>query len=422
MRETGRRPPLGLLLLLLLAHAAALLSASPWSPRACGLGGCGLARRASEACGSGIRSGCCGQQPIKCCDPSCPKCLGGRPPRPGSGCAAGCPLGGCCPGTCPCEDCVCCVTATALVRVTSTCYAETVSTRIFTETRRRTVSEDLTLTTIVPVTFSVDEIFLFTSTLILTSFATAPTFVSGAETTVSILSQSTIFFTTISLTELSTSITAPATTITTDVLTLQTTMFVSVATGSVLVTTDFTSTVNGFYTTILTAETIIFPVPGNDFNFTRTITATVIAPTFDTFLVTALSVPTTRLIPPQTQDATFVATTSVFSITSLATQVYSTPAFSTVSGTGTIFAFTEVSAGLTLVATTDGFAVSSTRVQSVLATITETIVDTVNICPTRTLVSGTATVFQLVTESVTTAITTGTTVVISTINSTIVFD
>ena len=422
MRETGKRPQLGLLLFLLLAHAAALLSASQWSPKACGLGGCGLARLASQACGSGIKSGCCGQQPIQCCDPSCPKCLGGRPPRPGSGCVAGCPLGGCCPGTCPCDDCVCCVTVAALVRVTSTCYAETLSTRILTETKRKTVTENLTLTTVVPVTFSVDEIFLFSSTLVLTSFATAPTFVSGAETTVSILSQSTIYFTTISLTELSTFTTAPATTITTDVITRQTTAFISVATGSVLVTTDFTSTINNFFTTILTAESIVVPFPGNDFNFTLTLTDTFVIPTFNTFLVTALSVPTIRIIPPQTQDVTFVATTSVFSITSYNTQVYSTPAFSTVPGTGTFFVFTEVSAGQTLVFTTDGFAVSSTRVQSVLATITETIVGTVNICPTRTLVSGTATVFQLITQSITTAITTGTTVVISTINSTIVFD
>lgn len=125
----------------------------------------------------------CYQPPLQvnCCDPSCPKCLGGVAPRPGAdGCLFGCPEGAAqCPGSCPCDACVCCYTSTRWLTETSTCLdaTTTTTTSLATSTQRLITSSITTLTS--PITFTVEVDFAFTSLSSTTVFASGPTFITS---------------------------------------------------------------------------------------------------------------------------------------------------------------------------------------------------------------------------------------------------
>lgn len=115
---------------------------------------------------------------IICCDSSCPKCLGGLPPRPGSNqCQFGCPSGGCA-GSCPCDQCVCCYTTTKYITSETTCLdfttVQTIQEDTSTVVKFETVISEFTK----PVTFTVLDKYVFTAYETFQSFATAPTFVT----------------------------------------------------------------------------------------------------------------------------------------------------------------------------------------------------------------------------------------------------
>jgi hypothetical protein len=118
------------------------------------------------------------QPSLICCDSSCPKCLGGIPPRPGSNqCMLGCPSGGCA-GSCPCDQCICCYTTTNYITSETTCLDFTTIQTILEDT-----STVLKLETIIseytkPVTFTVLDEYVFTSYETFEKFATEPTFVT----------------------------------------------------------------------------------------------------------------------------------------------------------------------------------------------------------------------------------------------------
>lgn len=129
--------------------------------------GCGLKPPGPDVLDCNYRNGLkdCYQPAlqVKCCEPSCPKCVGGLAPRPGTnGCLFGCPDGASCPGTCPCDECVCCFTTTRWLTETSTCLDSTTLQvqQVDTSTEQRYFSTITTLT--VPVTFTVEDIFSFT--------------------------------------------------------------------------------------------------------------------------------------------------------------------------------------------------------------------------------------------------------------------
>lgn len=120
---------------------------------------------------------------VKCCDSACPKCVGGIAPAPGSsGCLFGCPNGGSCPGTCPCDECVCCYTSTRWLTETSTCMDSTTVQVVQqdTSTEQKYFSTVTTLTQ--PITFTVTDLFSFTSLTTFTSFPTGPTFTTSTST------------------------------------------------------------------------------------------------------------------------------------------------------------------------------------------------------------------------------------------------
>lgn len=142
--------------------------------------GCGVKPPTDSNLDCNYRNGLkdCYQPPlqVKCCDPSCPKCVGGIIPRPGTnGCIFGCPDGAGCPGTCPCDECVCCFTTTRWLTETSTCLDSTTVQvqQIDTSTEQRYFSTITTLT--IPVTFTVEDIFSFNSIETGIIFPTAPT-------------------------------------------------------------------------------------------------------------------------------------------------------------------------------------------------------------------------------------------------------
>lgn len=119
------------------------------------------------------------QPSLICCDSSCPKCLGGIPPRPGSNhCMFGCPSGGCA-GSCPCDQCICCYTTTKYIKSETTCLDFTTI-----QTIQEDTSTVLKLETIIfeytkPVTFTVLDEYVFTSYETFQKFATEPTYVTN---------------------------------------------------------------------------------------------------------------------------------------------------------------------------------------------------------------------------------------------------
>lgn len=385
-----------------------------------GAGGCGLLGNCSEGnCSGGLKTGCCPDQAIKCCDPSCPKCIGGKAPRPGTGCLEGCPLDGCCPGTCPCDDCVCCYTSTSYTTVFTTCHIETKSVITRQETKTKSTMVDVTETKIVPVTFSVDEIFLFTSTIELTEFAGRPSFTIETLETVNEISQSTIYLLTSSVTELFTTRTGTAFTITTNPI-ITTTVFISeIAFNSTLSTfiqtqlaSELTTVVTGSFVTGIFGFTITSS-PIFTFQYTTAVSANLTS-VVETF---------TRTVPYETEPGVTLGTSTLISINSLSTAVYNTAAYSTVSGDWTFYLYNTADVIKTIATTTIDF----TRVTTVprLDTVTETVEvsETSNICPTRTIeLSSTTTIYVLDATTITEAIRSGTSTAYSTIASTIVFD
>ncbi len=148
-------------------------------------------------CRSGLKD--CYQPPlaVKCCDESCPKCLGGLPPAPGTnGCQFGCPEGLVCPGECPCDACVCCYTITKLSTTTSTCLDSTTIQVIQLATSTEAKFETTITTLTRKATFTVYDIFSFTSVTTETTYPTAPVIASRNitefETTASTVFASTV--------------------------------------------------------------------------------------------------------------------------------------------------------------------------------------------------------------------------------------
>ncbi len=386
----------------------------------CAGGDCGLVGRCNAGKCGGLSGGCCPDQPIKCCDPSCPKCIGGKAPRPGSGCKAGCPLGGCCPGTCPCDDCICCYTITVnAVTVTSPCYQEEKT--LITRTSTKTVTEvdNITETEIVPLTYTVSEIFLFTTTIELTAYAERPYYTVNTLSTESLLSRSTIYLSTSSVTELFTTRTAATITITTNAI-ISTTVFVSQVQFTSFIQTSLQSEIITTFETVVTGNVVqtffdfVFTVPTSQ-TFT---VVTSFSTTFDTIPILL-----TRTVPPITSPAITLGSSTITVIPSAITQNYPTSAFSTVPGDWTFYKYvTDTQDTLTIVTETSGFAVSTPVTQIQVLTETIPFTETINICPTRTKNLGTTTIYVRATDEITTFITTGSTIVYSTIASTLVFD
>lgn len=132
----------------------------------------------------------CYQPPIqvKCCDASCPKCLGGIAPVPGSnGCVFGCPNGLGCPGTCPCDECVCCYTTTRWLTETSTCLDSTTVQVVQLDTSTEAVFSSTFSTLTVPVTFTVEDIFSFTSVVTFTGYPSRASTITSTRTSISTL-------------------------------------------------------------------------------------------------------------------------------------------------------------------------------------------------------------------------------------------
>lgn len=397
----------------------------PWNKnvlKKCGgSGGCGGCGKGPDACAGGLNTGCCPPEHIKCCDPSCPKCIGGKAPRPGTGCLAGCPLGGCCPGTCPCDDCVCCYTSTTYSTVFTTCLNEVKLAVTRTTTKTKTTTTNLTETKIVPVTFSVDEIFLFTSTLVTTVIADRPSYTEETLKTVNIVSQSTIFLTTSSVTELSTTRTAGDVTVTTNPVIIIT---------SFINSRTFTSLVDTFLPTTFTTERTTF-VTGSfvtsffGFNYTTSPVFTfAFNTTFAVNLTTVVDVFSSS-IAFQTSPALIAGTSSIQIINSFVTSQYGTGVPTTVPGDWTFYEYQSRTATKTLLSTTIGFPTFTTAsVEETVKTKEVCVVETSNICPTRTVdASKTDTVFVLATTTKgTQTVTFGTSTAVTTIASTIVFD
>lgn len=421
MRQSAQRIWFFLSLLFLANITSGSVNKSLQSLQKCGGGGCGLTPNCSNgSCGGGgLNIGCCPQEPIKCCDPSCPKCLGGDAPRPGSGCLTGCPLAGCCPGTCPCDDCVCCYTTKVFQTVTSPCLAEVKSFVTSTTTRTKTEIINLTLTTTSPVTFSVDEIFLFTTTIQITEFARSPSIIFETLSTRSVVSQSTIYLITSSVTELRTTriITPPVTVTTNPEAT--TTLFVSEFPSVVDVETEIITTFTSVDTTFVTGSLVT-----SFFDFIYTTEQVLAFPVTTLITANITMVPSTVLIPvpPITSDFIQAGTTTAVAIVSARTEFYGTDAFTTVPGTFTFYQYGELDATKTLFSTRPG-KTSTVRTLSEVVTATLSVTQTENICPTRTVdVSSTTTIFVLSEEFVTATVRSGTSTAISTIASTIVFD
>jgi len=406
-RMTRHRPFVILLLFLVLSLTRAN---QPWNKnvlKKCGGGSCGggagggscgvLGNCSGGSCGGSTNLGCCPPEPVKCCDASCPKCIGGKAPRKGTGCLAGCPLGGCCPGTCPCDDCVCCYTTKIYSTVTSTCYNEVKSVLTRTTTKIKSTTTNVTVEKIVPVTFSVDEIFLFTSTIVFTEIANRPSYTEETLQTVNIISQSTIFLTTQSLTELSTTRTALDATITTNPI-INITIFISeigyirtVPTfiQTELFTQNITVVTGSFITDFFGFDYTTSPL--ETFTFSLTINAT----------ITTAYEPFTSTVPYQTRASTVVGTTTRLVITERTTQAYSTAAYTTVPGDWTYFLYGSRNATRTLIGTTLNIPnFNTTLLGTTVATENICVAVTENICPTRTqIISGTTTIFVLQTTT-----------------------
>lgn len=291
-------------------------------------------------------------------------------------------------------------------------------TRTSTKLKSETIYE--TETKIVPVTFSVDEIFLFTSTLVLTRFAYRPSFTIETLSTLSVLSQSTIFLSTVSITALSTTRTADSITITTNPV-IVTTVFLSFI--------AFTSTVPTFLPTAYTSvDNTLFTqtIVTNFFNFTYTTEPVFTFPVTSIISLNLTAIPETftRGVNPRTSDGTTLATSTLINISGFITSVYSTGAFTTVPGGWTYYIYGTADADKTLVTSTIGLPVITTRVVESPVSETLTVTQTENLCPTRTvsLDSVVTTVFVLTTATVgTTSVMYGTSTAVYTIPSTIVF-
>lgn len=126
--------------------------------------------------------GCCPPFRLPCCDPTCPKCLGGLPPEPEGGCRFGCD--GKCPGFCPCDECACCYTSTALALATTTkvcirVHRDTVTT---TSTIVSYINEITTSTSMITVT--VTNIYQFTTINTTTRSINSPTLTATATSTI----------------------------------------------------------------------------------------------------------------------------------------------------------------------------------------------------------------------------------------------
>lgn len=228
--------------------------------------------------------GCCPPPVPKCCDPACPKCLGGPPPAPGSFCRWGCPEGKGCPGTCPCDECVCCYTTTLFSTATSTCLDTSISSITVTSTSTVQTFTSTILTTVESLIFTVYNVFDYT---------TVQTFISTLSST---------------LTDIQTELSVVTSTVTfvNSVLTLLVASITTIPTGTILVSVTPTAT-------ILTAET----------------TVAIGDPVFDTLLVLSTSATLSRTESIQ-ETVTFVDEAAV-----TATAAYDPPVteYATVSTT-----------------------------------------------------------------------------------------
>jgi hypothetical protein len=106
--------------------------------------------------------GCCPPPVPKCCDPRCPKCIGGDVPYPGRRCQFACPGGGCL-NQCPCDACVCCYTTHVLEFETTTCLNQAVFFKIGLEVSTQHIYVTTITTVTSELTFSAEEVYVFTS-------------------------------------------------------------------------------------------------------------------------------------------------------------------------------------------------------------------------------------------------------------------
>lgn len=182
---------------------------------------------------------------VKCCDSACPKCVGGIAPAPGSsGCLFGCPNGVSCPGTCPCDECVCCYTSTRWLTETSTCLDSTTVQVIQQDTSTEQKYYSTVTTLIQPITFTVTDIFSFTSLTTFTDYPTEATTSTSISTSIEILS-STLEASTVTLEAVLFTFTA------------NTTVSIFENPVSTVIDTDVTSTVFSRFSFFETTTTII---------------------------------------------------------------------------------------------------------------------------------------------------------------------
>lgn len=245
--------------------------------------------------------GCCPPPRLKCCDPTCPKCLGFPPPEKGSFCQEGCPLPQSllpssipsfppllpfsslppsilaidpfanCPNYCPCDACACCYTDTLFTTTTITNLLFDTTVTVVTSISRETrFTSTITFTTI-SIILTLTEQFFTTELLeIITTLSSSSTefsVITSSITTIRPIPSQTItssilptfFSRTISFTD-SASITIPS--------------FIT------LDTVSYTNTISIFLDT-------------TGFTISRSVTDTIISTSFFSSFSTSITIPAT---------------------------------------------------------------------------------------------------------------------------------